>query len=228
MCTSVYTYGMSKMVLCLIFIIIPLLLLVKFSRTNKGIGISFLTGMLVFFLSQVCLRLPLLSFLNTKLSFSMFIVENPVLYGLLLAFSAGVFEESGRWIGFLALRKRHTNIQDAFFFGLGHGIMEVIIVVLLPVFVQGIEESVLVWVIVERFVAIAFHDAQSIFIWNGVTKQKAYILLFAIVLHGVFNMVAIFPLSLIWVEFILILEVVVYWSILYRTILVKNIRRVKK
>ena len=99
---------MSKMVLCLIFIIIPLLLLVKFSRTNKGIGISFLTGMLVFFLSQVCLRLPLLSFLNTKLSFSMFIVENPVLYGLLLAFSAGVFEESGRSVSYTHLRAHET------------------------------------------------------------------------------------------------------------------------
>lgn len=213
---------MSKIMLCVIFLVIPLLLLSKFSRIYKGIRISFLIGMMVFFLSQVCFRLPLLSFLNTKLSFSMFVVENPLLYGLLLAFSAGVFEESGRWIGFLTLRKRHTTIQDAFFFGIGHGIMEVIIVVLIPVFAQAMGESIPVWVIVERFTAMAFHVAQSIFIWNGVTKQKTYILLLAIVLHGLFNLVVIFPLSLFWAECILILEVVVYWSILYCTILRKK------
>ena len=92
MCTSVYTYSMSKIVLCLIFIIIPLLLLVKFSRINKGIGISFFNRNAgILFITGLFATALVFFFLNTKLSFSMFIVENPVLYGLLLAFSAGVF-----------------------------------------------------------------------------------------------------------------------------------------
>ena len=85
-------------------------------------------GILVFVLSQLVLRMPLLSLLQ---GFGWFgeMAQNPWLYGLFLGLSAGVFEEVGRWLGFTFLLKKERGWLDGVAFGIGHGGVEAVVLV---------------------------------------------------------------------------------------------------
>lgn len=88
-----------------------------------------LIGVLAFFISQICLRLPILSALGTQSWFKAFATNHTVLYYVLIGgFTAGLFEESARYIGTKCFLKNQRSYQDAISFGLGHGFCEAIII----------------------------------------------------------------------------------------------------
>jgi len=144
----------------------------------------FFLGAACFIISQPLFRLPILQYLQSSTDFVLAYTLNPVLIGILIALSAGVFEE-----GFRFLFKRFMLKPDkcSFFqpiiFGLGHGIAEALII-LIPV-LSLIPGSQLGWALFERIMAIILHVNLTVMVWNGFQKErKTLYLLIAIGLHG--------------------------------------------
>lgn len=140
-----------------------------------------------FIVSQILLRIPILSYLQGTSKFTLFYRLNPLLTGILIAFSAGVFEESFRFIfKIFFLKPPKTNILEPIIFGLGHGLTEAFIL-LFPSF-SIIAIGDLKIAIIERFLTIIFHIGLTVIVWNGfqLNKRIKYLLL-AILVHGLLN-----------------------------------------
>lgn len=86
-----------------------------------------LTGMLVFFVFQMILRIPLLQNVLAPQPWFGQMTNNIWVYALFLALTAGIFEEVGRFIGYKALLQRQNAWWDGFAFGVGHGGIEAIL-----------------------------------------------------------------------------------------------------
>jgi uncharacterized membrane protein YhfC len=125
----VSTLSIFFMVMSLIIIFgFPLALVIWFYKKEKISLIAVLVGALVFLVSQLLVRIPLLNlFANTEIYRQM--AENLVFIAFFLAFTAGLFEEVGRWIGFKYFLKRHLSWKNGVAFGIGHGGFEAIALV---------------------------------------------------------------------------------------------------
>ncbi|MCH4287163.1 MULTISPECIES: YhfC family glutamic-type intramembrane protease [Bacillota] len=214
---------MKTAIVILVCFLMPILLTICLSRKQKGLWVSFVVGMLAFVISQMVLRLPLLSIMTQQRSISLFTLKHPVLYILILAFTAGLFEETARLIGFQCIKKKHASIYDAFAFGLGHGGIEAMLLIGIPLLSVSTDLSSVLLACGERILAIAFHVAMSIIVWYGVKEHKNYYIGLAIVLHMLLDCYAILG-NQTWVieGYILILTVIV-WIVLYQTI-IKRVR----
>lgn len=147
----------------------------------------FVLGASCFIISQPLLRIPLLNFLQGKTSFLLFYNLNPLLTGILIAFSAGIFEEGFRFIyKTLFLRRLKLGILEPILFGLGHGLAEALIVLLPALGLVAFQNLYLA--IFERVLAIVLHIGLSLIIWNGFQLDKKYKYLgLAILVHGGVN-----------------------------------------
>ena len=91
------------------------------------IFIVFLLGALCFLVTQILTRVPLLGWLENQTGFLLWVMSYPLFTGILIAMSAGIFEESGRF-AFKALVIKPTKSQfwEPVVFGLGHGLCEAV------------------------------------------------------------------------------------------------------
>ncbi|TVT28243.1 YhfC family intramembrane metalloprotease [Salinicoccus cyprini] len=137
-----------------------------------------------------------------------------VLYGVL---AAGVFEETGRLVAFLLMKRKYRKIDSAVSYGIGHGGVEAIIVLGLSTFnvlilsilanngsdllgqlPAGVLESITgapaytyIIGILERIIAISLHIGLSVIVFVAVMqKGKWYLFPLAIVLHALANVTA--------------------------------------
>lgn len=109
--------------------VLPIILLVVLGVRKKLSVKPMFIGVLAFFVSQVCLRLPILSVLSTQSWFKSFNSNYTILSVVLIGgLTAGLFEESARYIGTKCFLKNQRGYQDAISFGLGHGFCEAIII----------------------------------------------------------------------------------------------------
>jgi len=120
----------------------------------------------------------------------------PLLSGMLIALTAGIFEESGRFaFKALALKPARTQIWEPIAFGLGHGLCEA--VWMFSAFWEPIDllqPTQLILPVVERVLAITMHVGFSVIIWNGFQlNQRVRYLVLAILAHGVVD--ALIPLA---------------------------------
>ena len=109
---------------------------------------------------------------------------NPLTIGIIIALSAGVFEEGFRFLfkQFL-IKPGESGFSQPVIFGLGHGIAEALII-LVPV-LTTVPFSQLGLAVFERFLAIILHVTLTIVVWNGFQKKKRIIyLLAAVAIHG--------------------------------------------
>ena len=91
----------------------------------------FVLGFLCFLISQLLLRLPPLQKLQQTTGFTLAYIMNPVLIGVLIALTAGIFEETFRYLFKLFfLKPDKCEISQPIIFGLGHGISEVCMILL--------------------------------------------------------------------------------------------------
>jgi uncharacterized membrane protein YhfC len=108
-------------------IVVSIVLLVRKTLDVK----AYFTGFLAFFISQIVIRVPILTVLSTVSKGFSSIYSS--LWGSILigGLTAGLFEETARLIGGkLLLRKRETlALNDGISFGVGHALCEVIILV---------------------------------------------------------------------------------------------------
>nr|WP_300004143.1 YhfC family glutamic-type intramembrane protease [Tissierella sp.] len=171
---------------------------------KKNKVIIFILGAMSFTVSQVFLRMPLLNFLMKTSQFNLLQVLYPLVFGIGIAFSAGLFEESFRFIfkNYL-LRPDRTSISEPIIFGLGHGLTEAVI--LLGPYLTSVAIEDLTFAILERVFAITIHVGLSVVVWNGFQKDKKIkYLLLAIIIHGATNslipIMIIFVNSILWIE----------------------------
>lgn len=153
-------------------------------------ALVFLLGVSCFLLTQVFTRIPLLNWLQEQTGFVAWAVSNPLLTGVLIALSAGVFEESGRFIfKALALKPARTHIWEPIVFGLGHGICEAVWALApLASMVGVLSLTQFVIPVVERLLAIALHVGFSVIVWNGFQlDHRPRYLLIAMLAHGLVN-----------------------------------------
>jgi len=94
----------------------------------KKITKPFLFGMLTFFISQMVLRIPIIQVLLPRFDwYNIFATKYEYLYYILMALSAGVFEEVGRFIVVKYFLKKNRRYGDGIAFGFGHGGIEAIL-----------------------------------------------------------------------------------------------------
>lgn len=209
---------MTAFIIAIFFeLLLPVILLIVLGVKRKIRGTPLLLGFVSFFLTQIVLRLPLLNLVAATDGYRSFAVAQPFLLALLLALSAGIFEESGRLAGALFYRKQ-LSFQNVLSFGLGHGLCEVILLVgftqinnlMLSVFINSglsgaavlpadqmatIQAQLMAVTppevyagIVERFSAVFFHLFATTLVFYGMAKKNLLYYLAAIGAHAIFNL----------------------------------------
>lgn len=114
----------------LVTLILPLIIYVIYGLTNRGKGVwtAWLLGAAGFFVFQVILRMPILSSVQAIPGFVNVIMDYYVLYCLVLALTAALFEVAARVLVAKILQKK-LNYQRGVAAGLGHGGIEAMIIV---------------------------------------------------------------------------------------------------
>lgn len=108
-------------------LIAPIVLVLVLCLRKKISPKPMFLGFAAFFVSQICLRLPILQALG-KVSWYQAFAHQTVLYAVTICFTAGLFEESARYLCARFFLKRQRAFRDAIGFGLGHGFCEVILI----------------------------------------------------------------------------------------------------
>ncbi|CAM3877343.1 MULTISPECIES: YhfC family glutamic-type intramembrane protease [Bacillus] len=158
--------------------------------------IPYMLGVLAFVVSQILIRIPILNYVSgTSTNFQMFSVMQPVLFVLLLSLSAGIFEEIARFIAMRYFMKQR-DWQSGFLFGAGHGGIEAVLIVGVPVislllsqtFIQNGDSYYFGGM--ERIVAMVLHIGLSIIVLQAVVQKKFRYVVYAILIHGTANAIA--------------------------------------
>ena len=118
-----------SLVLSLVF---PIVLAIVFLRRTHPGARPLLTGIGVFIVFALILEQILHAvFFNLIPGFAALAAGNPWVYATYGALAAGLFEETGRLLGFRFLRKDQREWRHAVAFGIGHGGIESIVIVAL-------------------------------------------------------------------------------------------------
>lgn len=145
------------------------------------------------------------------------LADSPWLYVLYGVLAAGIFEETGRLVAFLLMKRKYNQMDSAVSYGIGHGGIEAIIVLGLGMLnsiifsvminngssvieslpsgtiesITGTSNITYMLSIVERVFAIGVHIGLSIIVFASVMqKGKWWLFPLAIVLHALTNMTA--------------------------------------
>ncbi len=107
---------------------LPVGLVIYFYKKERIALVAVAVGVLVFLVTQIFTRIPLLSFLS---SFDWYrqMAANIFLIAFFLSLTAGLFEEIGRYFGFKLFLKKHLSWKNGIAYGIGHGGIEAIILV---------------------------------------------------------------------------------------------------
>lgn len=112
----------------LVSIAAPVVLAIILYRRHRYHPLSLVVGAAVFVISQIVIRIPLLNAL-TGTSWHQQNSSSLIYLLVVYALSAGIFEETGRLIGFRFFRKNHLDWKNAVAFGIGHGGIEAALLV---------------------------------------------------------------------------------------------------
>ena len=122
------------LVTCLITLfvtlLLPVILISVFSFRNKKQKLlsAWVLGADGFFVTQMVIRLPILTVLQSQPWFVSFSVSNGFLYAFTLAFTAGLFELAGRFV-VAKLMAKNLNYKRGLAAGMGHGGIEAMILI---------------------------------------------------------------------------------------------------
>lgn len=111
-------------------LILPLLILIGFALKNRKQGIlsAWLLGAAGFVVTQLIIRLPILTWLQNQSWFPDFAQSHLFAYAFYLAFTAGLFELAGRFAVAKLMHKKLTY-NRSLAAGLGHGGIEAMILI---------------------------------------------------------------------------------------------------
>ncbi len=191
---------LSLLAAIFICFVIPIGGILLINRKKQKLGKAFFIGVLAFTISQMFIRIPILTLVLPKFLWFQVMQTQPVLYGVFLGLTAALFEEGARYIGMRYFLKDKWELKNGIAFGLGHGGIEAILIVglnyivILVLIITG--DSALVPAAftpgavllggMERLFAICFHTGESLLIMYGLyTKKSGVFLLAAILLHTI-------------------------------------------
>lgn len=112
----------------LICILMPIALIVYFYKREKISLLAVLIGAITFVVSQILLRIPLITFLNTQEWYKA-LTSNVAFIAIFLGLTAGLFEEAARYIAMRYFMKNRLSWENGLAFGIGHGGIEAILLV---------------------------------------------------------------------------------------------------
>lgn len=113
-------------------VIFPIVVAIWWIKTQKEKVTTVLVGAATWFVFAIILEsIPKLILFNPVLSIGKTVMGNVVLYTVLGALLAGVFEETGRFIAFKTLLKKRTNRETSISHGIGHGGFEALYLLVL-------------------------------------------------------------------------------------------------
>ncbi len=127
----VSTASMIAIVITLfITLIAPVVVWIIYGVKNKGKGVwkALALGAAGFILLQMIIRVPILSIVSLLPGYGTFVENNFVLYCLILAFTAALFEVIAR-LGVAKILQKKINFEQGVAAGLGHGGIEAILLV---------------------------------------------------------------------------------------------------
>ena len=113
-----------------ISLILPVVVLIVYALKNRkqGVAGAWFLGAAGFFVTQIVIRVPILSTLSLMPGFVSFVENHYVLYALMLGLTAALFEVVGRFACAKILSKNLTYTKG-FAAGLGHGGIEAIVLI---------------------------------------------------------------------------------------------------
>ena len=120
---------------CIIFFTVPVLIWILWIIKKKERFTTILAGAVAFVLFALILEKPIQNALIFPTYMGLpdhaaarFINARPVLWSILVGFFPGLFEETGRFVAFKTVLNKRKNRETSISYGLGHGGIEVIIV----------------------------------------------------------------------------------------------------
>lgn len=196
-------------------VLLPVGLMIFFKKKG-GSWAAFGIGAAVFVLFAMILE----SALHTVLFLSPLggVLQNNLwLYALYGGLAAGIFEETGRFLAFRFLLKKHTEPITALSYGAGHGGTEAFLIVGLsmlsnlalilmasagipessPLFpmaeeIMQISPGMFLWAALERASAILFHISSSVLVFAAVHgRKKLWLYPAAVLLHACLDLIAV-------------------------------------
>lgn len=210
---SLSTSFFTESIVCLI---LPILALLVWHGKTKARVSPFFVGALMFVVFALLLEQILHQIvLGGTSAFSTAINGNILYKALYGGLAAGLFEETGRLVGFKTLLKKQTAKQTAITYGLGHGGIECMLVAGVNGLVYGLIASGVIsaallgasasavtaslaataattplWAILERISAMMLHLGLSIFVFKAVrVPGKGGLYPLAILIHAAFDAV---------------------------------------
>ena len=118
---------------CIVSFLLPLGLTVYFYKKRQIHLRAVLIGALVFFVFQILLRIPIISFISTLSWYSRVATwrwfPGILILPLFLALTAGLFEEIGRFFGYRFFLRERLSWWNGVAMGIGHGGTEALLLV---------------------------------------------------------------------------------------------------
>lgn len=176
----------------LLSVIFPLVVAIVVHRRLRFAWKSVLVGTLVFLVFQILTRIPLLGYLQQNLWYQAFSATYPLIAGFLLALSAGLFEEIGRYVGFKLFLRKHLDWKGGIAYGIGHGGLESLFVG--TTFLNYLIYSIMINTgkappqLPKSVISVLVDTAPPMFLVGGIERVLAFLIqigLSLVVLYGV-------------------------------------------
>lgn len=200
----------------LLSFVLPLVVAVVLHKKLRFAWKAVAVGAVVFLVFQILTRIPLLGYLQQNLWYQAFSLSYPIISLLLIALSAGLFEEIGRYVGFRLFLRKHLDWEGGIAYGIGHGGLESVLLVgttFLNYFIFSIlinagkappqlSKSVISALVdtapplfvvggIERVLAFVVQVGLSLVVLYGIKSKRSTFLLLAIALHTLLDFGAI-------------------------------------
>ena len=191
--------ALFNITVCVVFPITIFLIILIRSKNAKTELKVFLVGICTYFVSQILFRQSLLALLKSIDSYRILITANRVAYIAILAVTAAIAEEIGRYIAFRFFVKKPQVQNTPLYFGLGHGGIEallvgvnsVVLLVSAPITLINIGADAALGG-VERISSLLAQIAFSYIVYSSYQRQTYRYLILAICLHSIYD----FPIIL--------------------------------
>lgn len=182
----------GKLFFISVTVALPILFLL-YAILKRGM-FAFLLGVLAFVSAQMLIRIPLLEVVATQSStYKFLMMTKPIFILFILSLSAGIIEEIARWI-LMRFYLKNEVIMKSILFGLGHGGIEALVVVAIPIMISNYYMSMdAFWISgVERLFAIIIHVCLSVIVFISVSTNRVHYIFIAMAIHTGINFTCAF------------------------------------
>lgn len=191
----VSTLSILSMAFTAVFTILaPVLAAIIFYRKQKYFIGALFAGVGVFTIFQVFIRIPLIQAILPKMQWYKDMSKNIWVYALFLGFTAGLFEEVGRFLAFKLILKKHLSWRNAVAFGIGHGGIESVLIAGMAAVNNIIYSAMINSGMYDSFIAPALPGGQAEILKNQLIQLPSYMFLvssaervFAFTIHLAFS-----------------------------------------